>query len=114
MTEVVPQPSILVPESETATDISTPIQVEPSPVIHVTEVIDNPPLRPKRLRRPVDRLNYEKLGQTKQHRVTEALSQEYNNKLLIGKLKLKKWKSPGMAEARRRACRRLLLQDVKP
>ena len=75
----------------------------------IASVIDEPHIssRPKRTRKPVNRLAYDYLGQTKLHR---ACQNSYQEKLEAGRRLWERWKSPEMASTRRKVCLRLASQ----
>ena len=77
------------------------------------EVPDPLPRRSSRIRKPVDRLTYALLGQTKLHRISddENVKQIYNTKLLAGRKLWEKLKSPQMATTRKKISMRLFLQE---
>lgn len=93
-------------QSEPETALST--ETEP-----IREELQLLPRRSTRVRKLVDRLRYDYLGQTKLQRIADEdiVKQLYHSKLLAGKQLWARWKSPEMAATRKAASRRLFLQE---
>ena len=85
--------------------------IDQADIAKSTSHLSSPRSRPTRTRKPVDRLSYDFLGQTKQHRAKSLMSDQ--EKLNAGRKLFQKWKEPSMANTRRKVYLRLL-QEHSP
>ena len=92
---------------DSSQSVSTP---DASQTVHILspQPIPTHVSRPKRARKPVDRLTYNSLGQTKEQHVH---FKSRPGKIERGKALLAKWKSSEMANRRKKAALRLLLSN---